>query len=96
LNLKLSEEKISKKILEKNEIFFSQKVYIQVFGFREVFSKKHHILIWIFGDHLKVKYYLNQGILTVGRISTVDLLIKSACFVKEVNNIFDIKRADLN
>ncbi len=26
-----------------------------------------------------------------GRISTVDLLIKVACFVKKVNNIFNVK-----
>jgi hypothetical protein len=31
-----------------------------------------------------------------GRLSTVDLLIKVACFVKKENNIFNIKRADLN
>jgi hypothetical protein len=32
-----------------------------------------------------------QGTLTEGRISTTDLLIKVACFVKEANNIFNIK-----
>jgi hypothetical protein len=38
--------------------------------------------------------YVIQGILTKGeRLSTVDLLIKVACFVKEVNNIFNIKRS---
>ncbi len=40
----------------------------------------------------------NQGILTKreGRLSTVDLLIKVACFVKEVK-IFSIQKgADLN
>jgi hypothetical protein len=26
-----------------------------------------------------------------GKLSTVELLIKVACFVKEVNNIFDLK-----
>jgi hypothetical protein len=31
-----------------------------------------------------------------GRLSTVDLLIKVACFVTKVNNIFNIKAADLN
>ncbi len=31
-----------------------------------------------------------------GRLSTVDLLIKAACFVKKVNNIFKEKGADLN
>jgi hypothetical protein len=30
------------------------------------------------------------------RFSTVDLLINAACFVKEVNNIWILKRADLN
>jgi hypothetical protein len=28
-----------------------------------------------------------------GRLGTVDLLIKVACFVKEVNDIFKIKRS---
>jgi hypothetical protein len=28
----------------------------------------------------------------VGRLSTVDLLIKFTCFVNKVNNIFNIKR----
>jgi len=28
-----------------------------------------------------------------GRLSTVDLLIKVACFVKKVNNIFNVKRS---
>jgi hypothetical protein len=28
-----------------------------------------------------------------GGLSTVDLLIKVACFVKDVNNIFNIKRS---
>jgi len=38
-----------------------------------------------------------QGILTEGRgLSTIDLLIKLACFVKKENNIFNIKGADLN
>jgi hypothetical protein len=32
-----------------------------------------------------------QGTLTEGRLSTVDLLINVACFVMEVNNIFNIK-----
>jgi hypothetical protein len=31
-----------------------------------------------------------------GMLSAVDLLIDVACFVKEVTNIFTIKRADLN
>jgi len=31
-----------------------------------------------------------------GRLNTVDLLIKVACFVQRVNNIFNIKRADLD
>jgi len=31
-----------------------------------------------------------------GRLSTVDLLIKVACFVQNVNNIFNVKGADLN
>jgi hypothetical protein len=31
-----------------------------------------------------------------GRLSTVDLLITIACFVKKVNNISNIKRADQN
>jgi hypothetical protein len=38
----------------------------------------------------------HQGILTWGgggRLSTVDLLIKVACFVKEVNKIFNLKRS---
>ncbi len=39
---------------------------------------------------------LGQGILTKGegggRLSTIDLLIKVPCFVKEVNNIFNIKK----
>jgi hypothetical protein len=35
-----------------------------------------------------------QGILTEGEmLSTVDPLIKVACFVKKVNNIFNIKRS---
>jgi hypothetical protein len=34
-----------------------------------------------------------QGILLRGRLSMVDLLIKAACFVKNVNNIFNIKRS---
>jgi hypothetical protein len=39
----------------------------------------------------------NQEILTGGgRLSTVDLLIKVACFVKKENNKFRIKRAYLN
>ncbi len=40
-------------------------------------------------------YFLcNQGILTEGgRLSTVDLLIKVACIIKNVNNIFNIKRS---
>jgi hypothetical protein len=33
-----------------------------------------------------------QAILTKGRVGTVDLLIKVACFVKEFNNIFNIKK----
>jgi hypothetical protein len=38
---------------------------------------------------------LRQGILTeAGRLSsTVDLLIKLACFVKKLNNIFNLKRS---
>ncbi len=28
-----------------------------------------------------------------GRLSTIDLLIEVACFVKKVNNIFNIKRS---
>ncbi len=37
-------------------------------------------------------YYQRQGILTKGgRLSTVALLIEVACFVKMVNNIFNIK-----
>ncbi len=31
-----------------------------------------------------------------GRLSTTDLLIKVACFVKKVNDIFNVKRADPN
>ncbi len=31
-----------------------------------------------------------------GRLSTIDLLIKAPCIVKEVNNIFNTKAADLN
>jgi hypothetical protein len=31
-----------------------------------------------------------------GRLSTIDLLIKTACFVKKVNKIFNIKEAYLN
>jgi len=35
---------------------------------------------------------IEQGILTEGeRLSTVDLLVKVACFVKEVNNSFYVK-----
>jgi hypothetical protein len=30
------------------------------------------------------------------RLTTVDLLIEVACFVTKVNNIFNIKRADIN
>ncbi len=30
---------------------------------------------------------------TRGRLSTADLLIKVSCFVKKVNNIFNIKRS---
>jgi hypothetical protein len=41
---------------------------------------------------------LSLGILTEGegRLSTVYLLFKVACFVTKVNNIFNIKAADLN
>ncbi len=49
--------------------------------------------------HIKVKkgHRIVQGILTEGEwLSTVDLLIKVPCFVKEVNNIFIVKVADLN
>jgi hypothetical protein len=38
---------------------------------------------------------INQGILNEVRLSTVDLLLKVACFVKKVN-IFLQKRVDLN
>ncbi len=31
-----------------------------------------------------------------GKLSTIDLLIKEACFVKKENIIFTIKQADLN
>jgi hypothetical protein len=42
---------------------------------------------------LKHLLSLTQGILTEGRrLSAVDLLINIACFVKEVNNIFNTKR----
>jgi hypothetical protein len=34
-----------------------------------------------------------QGILLRGRLSMVDLLIKAACSVKNVNIIFNIKRS---
>jgi hypothetical protein len=35
---------------------------------------------------------IEQGILTDGgRLSTVDVLIKVACYVKKENNIFNIK-----
>jgi hypothetical protein len=35
----------------------------------------------------------NQGILAKrGRLSTIDLFIKVACFVKKENNIINIKR----
>jgi hypothetical protein len=44
-----------------------------------------------------LKRYHSQGILTEGeRLSTGDLLIKVACFVKIVNNFLNIKGADLN
>jgi hypothetical protein len=80
---------------EKWDIFF-RKVNIQVFGFREVFLKKPYFDLDICGSFesqiLSKPGNANWG----GRLSTVDLLIKVACFVKEVNNIFDIKRADLN
>jgi hypothetical protein len=39
---------------------------------------------------------LRQGRLSEGGISTVDLVIKLACLVLKVNNIFYIKAADLN
>ncbi len=46
---------------------------------------------------LAVEHGLDQGILTEGgKLSTVDLLNKVACFVKHLNNIFIIKRSDLN
>jgi hypothetical protein len=36
--------------------------------------------------------YLQQGMLTErGRLSTVDLLIKMACFVKKDTNTFNLK-----
>jgi hypothetical protein len=46
---------------------------------------------------LAVDHGLDQGILTEGgKLSAVDLLNKVACFVKHQNNIFIIKRSDLN
>ncbi len=47
--------------------------------------------------HIILKFNLKAGNTIIGgRLSTVDLLIKVACFVKNVNNIFNIKEADLN
>jgi hypothetical protein len=44
-----------------------------------------------------LKFNLKAGNTIIGgRLSTVDLLIKVACFVKNVNNVFNIKGADLN
>jgi hypothetical protein len=34
--------------------------------------------------------------LTEGRLSTVDLLIKRGCLVKKINNILNTKGADLD
>jgi hypothetical protein len=46
---------------------------------------------------LKTNQLAKAGNTNVGeRFSTVDLLIKVACFVKNVNNTFNIKVADLN
>jgi hypothetical protein len=39
---------------------------------------------------------LNQGMLTEGRFSTIDLLIEAGCSVKNVNNISILKVVNLN
>jgi hypothetical protein len=39
---------------------------------------------------------MDQGILTEGELSTIDLIMKVACFAKNVNNVINIKRADIN
>jgi hypothetical protein len=62
----------------------------------EKFSKKPYFDLDIWGSFESQILSKPGNTNWVGRISTVDLLIKLACFVNEVNNIFDIKRADLN
>jgi hypothetical protein len=54
-------------------------------------SNTHNILY--FGYNKSFKGF-QQGILTEReRLSTADLLMKVTCFVKKVNNIFNIKRS---
>ncbi len=52
-----------------------------------------YLFEWIPCLYVSLLYTKMQGILTEGgSLSTVDLLIKVACFVKNVNDIFNIKR----
>ncbi len=52
---------------------------------------------YIYGGGIRVFHVSFQRILTkVWKLSTVNLLIKVACFVKEINNIFILKGAYLN
>jgi len=39
---------------------------------------------------------LKKALQLRGRLSTVDLLVEVTCFVKKVNNIFNIDGGDLN
>jgi hypothetical protein len=39
---------------------------------------------------------LKRALQLRGRLSTVDLLVEVTCFVKKVNNIFNIDGGDLN
>jgi hypothetical protein len=72
------------------EIFFTSKFFLS-FKVRLIIDKidnKNN------KNQSQVICILNQGILTEGkRLSTVDLLIKVACFEANVNNIFNIKRS---
>jgi hypothetical protein len=47
-------------------------------------------------EHIFYTDVFYQGIITEGKLNTVDLLIKLVLFCKKVNDIFNIKLADLN
>jgi hypothetical protein len=61
------------------------------------------IVIYVDLVLLKIKVYTRAKIIIIprdtkrrGRLGTVYLLLKVTCFVKKVNNIFNIKQADPN